>query len=177
MNALLALWSRSPAPAQLRPRSIWSRKETPMSDDRRKILDMLASGRLSADEADRLLAALDRRGAGPSDGRAGDGARPIGSTPKYLRVEVTKQRGDGDDTKNVNIRVPLQLLRAGVKLPGLLPPKARDELNAAMRHKGMAFDFNQLRPENIDALIAALAETSIDIDAHDGRSRVRVSCE
>jgi len=148
-----------------------------MSDDRRKILDMLASGRLSADEADRLLAALDRRGAGPSDGRAGDGARPIGSTPKYLRVEVTKQRGDGDDTKNVNIRVPLQLLRAGVKLPGLLPPKARDELNAAMRHKGMAFDFNQLRPENIDALIAALAETSIDIDAHDGRSRVRVSCE
>ena len=55
--------------------------------------------------------------------------------------------------------------------------KARDELNAAMRQKGMAFDFNQLRPENVDALIAALAETSIDIDAHDGRSRVRVSCE
>lgn len=141
-----------------------------MSDDRRKILDMLASGRLSAEEADRLLAALDRRG-------AGDHVRPMGATPKYLRVEVSKLRGDGDDTKNVNIRVPLQLLRAGVKLPGLLPPKARDELNAAMRQKGMAFDFNQLRPDNVDALIAALVETSIDIDAHDGRSRVRVSCE
>jgi hypothetical protein len=148
-----------------------------MSDDRRKILDMLSSGRLSADEADRLLTALDRRGAGRSEGRANDRVRPIGSTPKYLRVEVSKLRGDGDDTKNVNIRVPLQLLRAGVKLPGLLPPKARDDLNAAMRQKGMAFDFNQLRPDNVDALIAALVETSIDIDAHDGRSRVRVSCE
>ena len=177
MNALLALWSKSPAPAQLRPRSIWSRKETPMSDDRRKILDMLASGRLSADEADRLLAALDRRGAGPAGGRVGEPVRAMGSTPKYLRVEVTKLRGDGDDTKNVNIRVPLQLLRAGVKLPGLLPPRARDELNAAMRHKGVAFDFNQLRPDNVDTLIAALAEASIDIDAHDGRSRVRISCE
>ncbi len=146
-----------------------------MSDDRRKILDMLASGRLSADEAERLLAALARRGT--SDGRAGDQVRPMGSAPKFLRVEVSKLRGDGDDTKNVNIRVPLQLLRAGVKLPGLLPPKARDDLNAAMRQKGMAFDFNHLRPDNVDALIAALVETSIDIDAHDGRSRVRVSCE
>ena len=148
-----------------------------MSDDRRRILDMLANGRLSADEADRLLAALDRRGGGAFDGRAGDRVRPIASPPKYLRVEVSKLRGGADDPKNVNIRVPLQLLRAGVKLPGLLPPKARDDLNAAMRDKGMAFDFSQLRPENVDALITALAETSIDIDAHDGRSRVRISCE
>jgi hypothetical protein len=147
-----------------------------MSDDRRKILDMLASGRLTADEADRLLAALDRRAAAPA---AGDGPYPLkpSSTPKYLRVQVTKLRGDGDDAKNVNIRVPLQLLRAGVRLQGVLPPKARDELSAAFSKKGVGFDFSQLRPDNIDALIATLSETSIDIDAHDGRSRVRVSCE
>jgi len=148
-----------------------------MSDDRRKILDMLASGRLTADEADRLLAALDRRGTGSAAAAAAERVRPIGSAPKYLRVQVSKLRGDGDEGKNVNIRVPLQLLRAGVKLPGLLPPKARDELNAAMREKGMGFDFNQLRSDNLDAFIAALAETGMDIDVHDGRSRVRVSCE
>jgi hypothetical protein len=148
-----------------------------MSDDRRKILDMLAAGRLTADEADRLLSALDRRGAGPARAVAPDEGRPAGPMPKYLRVQVSKLRGDADDAKNVNIRVPLQLLRAGVKLPGLLPPKARDELNAAMREKGVAFDFNQLRPDNIDAFIAALTQSSIDIDAHDGRSRVRISCE
>ena len=69
-----------------------------MSDDRRKILEMLASGRLTADEADRLLSALDRRAAEPATG-----ARPNppkhSSTPKYLRVQVSKLRGDGDDAK------------------------------------------------------------------------------
>ena len=73
--------------------------------------------------------------------------------------------------------MPLQLLKAGVKLQGLLPPKARDELNAAMQHKGVGFDFNQLRPDNLDDFIAALSETSIDIDVDDGHSRVRISCE
>jgi hypothetical protein len=148
-----------------------------MSDDRRKILDMLAGGRLTADEAERLLAALERRGSARAVDELTDRPRPSGAEPKYLRVQVSKLRGDGDESKNVNIRVPLQLLRAGVKLPGLLPPKARDDLNAAMRQKGVAFDFSQLRGDNIDAFIAALADTSIDIDADDGRSRVRLSCE
>jgi hypothetical protein len=147
-----------------------------MNEDRRRILDMLASGRLTADEADRLLAALDRRSAEPATSDALRAPRSS-PAPKYLRVQVSKLRGEGDDPKNVNIRVPLQLLRAGVRLPGLLPPKARDELNAAFSKKGVGFDFSQLRPDNIDAFIATLTETSIDIDADDGRSRVRVSCE
>ena len=140
-----------------------------MSEDRRKILDMLAAGRLSADEADRLLAALERR--------VPDQPAPTADArPKYLRVQVSKLR-PGDEAKNVNIRVPLQLLRAGVRLQGLLPAKARDELNTAFGKKGAAFDVNQLRPENLDAFIGALAESSIDIDADDGRSKVRLSCE
>jgi hypothetical protein len=158
------------------PLQTWRAKETMMSDDRRKILDMLSQGRLTADEAERLLAALDRSGAGSAGAPTGERPRAGGPGPKYLRVQVSKLRGDGED-KNVNIRVPLQLLKAGVKLPGLLPPKARAELNAALHEKGVGFDLNQLRPDNVDAFIAALSETSIDIDADDGRSRVRVSCE
>jgi hypothetical protein len=158
------------------PVQIWRAKETTMSDDRRKILDMLAQGRLTADEAERLLGALDSRAATIGPVPIAELPRPGGATPRYLRVQVSKPRNGGED-KNVNIRVPLQLLKAGVKLQGLLPPKARDELNAAMQHKGVGFDFNQLRPDNLDDFIAALSQSSIDIDVDDGRSRVRISCE
>jgi len=158
------------------PLRIWRAKETIVTDDRRKILDMLAQGRLTADEAERLLAALDRRDGGAAGAPLETPLRPVGASPRYLRVQVSKLRADGED-KNVNIRVPLQLLKAGVKLPGLLPPKARDQLNAALHDHAIGFDLSQLRPDNVDAFIAALSETSIDIDADDGRSRVRVSCE
>lgn len=158
------------------PIQIWRAKANTMSDDRRKILEMLSQGRLTADEAERLLAALAIRGAGVGNAPMAEQPRAGGATPRYLRVHVSKPRNGGED-KNVNIRVPLQLLKAGVKLQGLLPPKARDELNAAMQHKGVGFDFNQLRPDNLDDFIAALSETSIDIDVDDGHSRVRISCE
>jgi hypothetical protein len=40
-----------------------------MNEDRRKILEMLATGKITADEADRLLAAMER---GPADSGAAD---------------------------------------------------------------------------------------------------------
>src|SRR5215469_17888055 len=100
-----------------------------MSENRRRILDMLASGRISADEA---------------------AARSFG-TSKYLRILVEREpEHDGDEQTRVNIRVPLQLLRAGVKLKGLLPEDARDQMNEALREKGVDFDVNQFKAENLD---------------------------
>ena len=46
----------------------------------------------------------------------------------------------------VNVRVPMQLLRAGVKLTGVIPTRARDEVNAALRKEGIGFDINNLSP-------------------------------
>ncbi|HEY2178573.1 MAG TPA: hypothetical protein VGH15_08320 [Caulobacteraceae bacterium] len=141
-----------------------------MNEDRRKILGMLADSKITADEAERLIAALDRPSpsAGPSPGAA---------APQYLRVQVEKpERGDREG-KSVNIRVPLSLMRAGMRLPGFLPPKARDALTAAMARKGVDVDLDKLKGENIEAFIAALGDASIDIDADDGRARVKVSCE
>ncbi len=39
---------------------------------------------------------------------------------------------DEDGPTKVNVRVPMQLLRAGVKLTSIIPPRARDEVNAAL---------------------------------------------
>lgn len=145
-----------------------------MTDDRRSILDMLASGKITADEAERLLAALERAAPQPPPADAGWPAAS-GHRAKYLRVQVdTDEDGDGGPTK-VNIRVPMQLLRAGVRLSSIIPPKARDEINAAMQKEGVPFDLNQVRPENLEELIEHLGDLQVDVDQE--RTRVRIFCE
>jgi hypothetical protein len=139
-----------------------------MNEDRKRILAMLADGKITADEAERLLDALGARSP------ATYAAPPTGNRPKYFRVEVNANDSPGGPTK-VNVRVPLQLLRAGVRLSALIPPKARDEVNAAMAREGVPFDINTIKPENLEELIEHLAGVSVDVD--DPNARVRVFCE
>ncbi len=136
-----------------------------MNPDRRRILDMLAEGRVTAEEAERLMAALDREPA------AAASPKP---RAKYLRVAVETADHRGGPA-NVNIRVPMQVLRAGVRLASVLPPQARDKVNAAMRERGMDFDISQLKPENLDDLIDQLGELTVDVDQD--ATKVRVYCE
>ena len=143
-----------------------------MNDDRRSVLQMLADGKISPDEAERLLMAMERNGST----RAYDSA-PVGHNkppPKYLRVSVDAADADEGPTK-VNIRVPMALLRAGVRLTSLIPPAARDQVNAELAKNGVPFDIGQLKPENLEDLIAHLEDFSVDVDAQD--AKVRVYCE
>ena len=143
-----------------------------MNDDRRSILDMLAAGKITADEAERLLSALDRT-APPSSIAPGYPSNRVQA--RYLRVCVdTDEEGDGGPTK-VNIRVPMQLLRAGVRLSSLIPPRARDEVNAAMAREGIPFDINQLKPENLEDLVDQLSDLTVDVDQE--KTKVRIFCE
>ena len=143
-----------------------------MSEDRRSILDMLAAGQINADEAERLLAALDR---GRTSSVASEPGYPSNHVrPKYLRVSVDTDEPDEGHTK-VNIRVPMQLLRAGVRLSSLIPPKARDEVNAHMREQGIPFDINQLKPENLEDLVDQLSDLTVDVDQE--KTKVRIYCE
>jgi hypothetical protein len=143
-----------------------------MTEHRRRILQMLSECKINADQAERLLAALDREPA-PSPRAEANGGRPA----KYLRVMVDtdEPQGDYDGPTKVNIRVPMQLLRAGVRLSALIPPHARDEVNAKLREQGVPFDINQLKPENLESLIEQLNDLSIDVDQE--RTKVRVFCE
>jgi hypothetical protein len=145
-----------------------------MNDDRRSILDMLAAGRINADEAERLLVALER-GSGSAPPPGGDAFPSDRRKAKYLRVVVdSDEPGEAGPTK-VNVRVPMQLLRAGVRLSSIIPPKAREEVNAALRREGVPFDINQIRPENLEELVEQLGELTVDVDQE--RTRVRVFCE
>lgn len=142
-----------------------------MNEDRRSVLQMLADGKISPDEAERLIATLER--GGPEPARSAD--PPNRRTPKYLRVAVdTDEPGDDGPTK-VNIRVPMALLRAGVRLTSIIPPAARNQLNAELAKSGVDFDLNQLKPENLEDLIDQLDDLTVDVDQE--RTKVRIYCE
>lgn len=142
-----------------------------MNDDRRSILQMLAEGKINADEAERLLSALDRTEPAAARATAVSGGN---GSPKYLRVSVDTDEEEGGPTK-VNIRVPMSLLRAGVRLTSLVPPAARDQLNAELAKNGVPFDIAQLKPENLEDLIDQLNELTVDVDQE--KTKVRIYCE
>ena len=150
-----------------------------MSDNQKRILDMLAEGKISADEAQKLLAAI---GSGSDEPRS---APP--RSPKYLRVVVQPNPegedvkgvnpdapGD-DDVKRVNVRVPVALIRAGIKFTSLIPAEASDQVNEALKEKGIDFDVRNLKPEDLEELLMALHDFEVDIQ--NGQEKVHVYVE
>jgi len=147
-----------------------------MSEHRRQILQMLSEGKISADEAERLIAAVEE----PFNGKFADQAFGQKPRPKYLRVVVdSEDDGRQDGPTKVNVRVPMQLLRAGVKLAGLLPAQALHRANHAMQEQGIPIDLTQIKPENLEELVEHLSELTVDVDQKDAASKVkvRVFCE
>jgi hypothetical protein len=149
-----------------------------MSEDRARILNMLAGGKITAEEAERLLDALESR---KTDAPAAPGSAPsaikgdptplLNALPKFLHVKV-----DGDGGEKVDVKVPLALVRSGLKLTSLIPPQAMDQINVQMAQNGMSIDFSNFKPEDIDELIEALREMEVNVDGKNGE-KVRVYAE
>lgn len=140
-----------------------------MNEQRKDILDMLAEGKITAEEAEQLIAALERDQ--PPAASSPD-ARPKGKA-KYLRLMV--HTVEGGESGRIDMRVPLQLLRAGVQLAALIPPQALAAANAKLDKSGVPFDLTQLKPEHLEALVEHLDELTMEVDQPD--AQVRVFCE
>ena len=147
-----------------------------MTQERKQVLDMLAQGKITVQDAERLLDKLSAIGtsvpesevgrtgaAGPEP--SGEGGASRSGRPKYLRVLVDSSKGD-----KVNIRVPLSLVRAGIKLKAVMPEHARQQLS----EKGI--DLADLGGLEGEELLQALRELNVDVDAADG-DKVRIFCE
>jgi hypothetical protein len=141
-----------------------------MNEQRRQVLQMLAEGKVTADEAERLIDALEREQP-EAPQRAVPRPKP---RPKYLRVVVVDNSG-GDEPSRVNIRVPLQLLRAGVRLTSLIPPQALTKVNAKLNKSGVPIDLTELKPQQLEELIDQLDNVTVDVN--DSDAKVQVFCE
>ena len=126
-----------------------------MMENRRQVLDMLAQGKITADEAERLLSLVDQPPEAAAGSReAGESGKPA---PKYLRVVIND--GGGSHSEHVNIRVPMGLIRAGVKLASVLPSNATEKIKAG----------------DLGELVSSLSELEVDI--HDGDKKIRIYVE
>lgn len=129
-----------------------------MSEEKLRILRMLQEGKITADEAARLLAALGTPGKEEAPAAPGGGAAK-GRT-SWLRVKVSN-RETGRTLVNVNL--PLSLLSVG--------------LNIAKRFA----DIPELDKIDLDEIVAAVREGSsgkiIEVEDEDDEERVEISIE
>ena len=138
-----------------------------MAENRKKILEMVAENKISIDEAVRLLELVEEPVVSSKSKKS----------PKYLRVTIRPSAESGSDTdvERVNVRVPLALIRAGVKLTSLVPDEVADKMDTAMKEKGINFNLRNLKEEDIEQLIEALSDLEVDIEG--GRGKVNVYAE
>jgi hypothetical protein len=139
-----------------------------MSVERRKVLELLAAGKITAEEAEKLLGKLESLSSSEREEQAkpSDSGEPANKPLRYLRVEVEKPGGN----ENVNVRIPLSFLRAGSGLHVLLPQRVQEKLAAA------GIDVSSLSRLRGQELQNALQELDIHVDESGGK-KVRIFCE
>ena len=139
-----------------------------MKENSRRVLEMLSEGKLTVDEAERLLSLVDEEPEATATTQRI--AHPRAGAARHLRVTVDSDGGD-----RVDLRVPLALIKAGVKLHTLLPEEAAKGIRKAMKKNGVDIDHLNLRSDGLEQLVDALSE--IEVDVQDEDERIRIYCE
>lgn len=147
-----------------------------MSEERKRILKMLAEGKIDVDQAERLLSAVgEPEGIQLSEEKREEAKEGTQTKPKYLHVIINSAGREGRKADQVKIRVPLKLLRTGMKLKGMLPQDAIERISGRLKDKGFDFDLGEMNNESFDEIMAALSELNIDINDLD--EQIRIYCE
>ncbi len=140
-----------------------------MSLETRKVLDMVAEGKITSADAEKLLEKLGASPDASGDAPSEETGKPAPTPAKrYLRIVV-----DEPGKKSVNIRMPLAFARAGLSIAGMLPK------NVAEKMKERGLDLEQLRFHTgfgKDENVEVLKQLDLDIDKGDGK-KVRIFCE
>lgn len=131
-----------------------------MSEERYKILQMVAEGKITPEEADRLLGAI----------------KDSTEKGRYFRVRVFDR---GRDKPKVKVDIPVGVIKLASKLStvfkGVLPEGFK------MNIKGQEIQLDQISPEMIDSIIGEITEggkfTLVEVDDEDDNEHVEVYIE
>jgi hypothetical protein len=138
-----------------------------MREDRRKVLAMLATGRISVEEADHLLSAI-----APQREQREQPAAPY--SPKFLRL-LLEPKADTKSQRKIDVRVPLGVIRSSLQIAKSLPLKKGGAMKIALGTHILALDLEQVNPDNVDEFMAQLGQLTADIDQK--KETVRLFCE
>jgi len=139
-----------------------------MQAERKKILEMVSQGKISAEDAERLLDKLVSNAAqlpGPAANSHESRILPEGGGRKFLRILLSTATG----REELNMRVPLALMRGGIKLLTILPPRVTQKLAA----KGI--DLSGFL-DTSGELASSLEDLDLNMDSGEGQ-KLRVFCE
>jgi hypothetical protein len=142
-----------------------------MSEERRQILNMLADKKITVDEAERLLEAIGEKAVSEETPHPTTAKKK----PKYFCIKVNPKRKVEGKHDQVNIKIPLMLVKTGVKLGSIMPDHAKKKIQDKLDAKGIGIDVNNLDEESLDELINSLTDLSIDVDDED--EEVKIFCE
>ena len=130
---------------------------------------MLSEGKITPEEAEKLLNAVDNQNY-PSDS-----GRSLLESMENKNLYVQVEPKEGKTSERVSVKVPFALLKAGLNIAGLIPKDAQDKIHSSMNEKGFNFNLEDMNPENIREILAALEEFTVDVDTDD--SKIQVYCK
>lgn len=148
-----------------------------MSQEQDQVLDMLAAGKISADEAKALLKALELKDSTSNSANGISGVfKKAKKIPEFICIKVESEDKDG---QQVDIRVPLKLIKAGIKLGTMMPRAAQESVNQALENSGVNFSLNSLNENNLMELVESLQDLTLNVrnDGEKGSQRVTIHCE
>jgi len=137
-----------------------------MSEETKKVLEMVAEGKISASDAERILEKLAASAQTPArDKTEESGETTAAKKPRFLRIVVDKPGQD-----QINIRMPLSFTRTGKSLLAVLPLRVSEKLAE------LGIDASVLASSNDKDWAEALGNADINIEKGNGK-KVRIFCE
>lgn len=151
-----------------------------MNEEIRSILNLLAQGKITVEEAQQLMDAVSRastNASAPPRQSPGASAEPPRSVPsdasvQFLRVKINKVANECRPEREVNIRVPVSLVTGGMKLGAIIQGFGGERVQQKMRERGI--DLSHLDAARLNEV---LKKGELLLDLNDGRSHVQISCE
>lgn len=145
-----------------------------MDTSMEKILNMVKEGKISPEEAEKIIQAINIK----------KDRSPVSDSKHHLRIKVVETKDSNEKPTNVNINLPLNILRLLVKATGKINinvagknEKVRDTLETY----GLEFD-EKGHIKDIDAFLEALDELSgsaplelvniVDADEETGKNTI-----
>ena len=134
-----------------------------MSEETRRVLEMLSNGKVSVQEAEQLLQAVTAPSQSADEKKV---------EPRYFRILVNKPAREGKKAEAVNIRVPMTVVRGGLRLGSLFPGMlAKKKVQLA---NGNELDLSKVTYTDLEAMIKDIGELTVEVD---GDAQVRIRCE
>ncbi len=135
-----------------------------MSEERKKVLEMLAKGTISVADAEKLLEKI-AEPASAAEARAEAQSSSEPGKPRFMRIVVDKPGHEP-----INIRMPLSFVRTGSRLLAVLPPKVNEKLAE------LGVNFSARGAMNEKEWAEAVEAMNIDVEQGNGK-KVRIFCE